>query len=100
MRVQDSNNLTPGASETGPARETQRLDPAGATRSSAADSVGDRVEFSSSLGRLSQAISSDSAQRASRVQTLATAYQTGRYHADSQATSQGMIAEALATSHE
>ena len=100
MRVHDRNNMGPAASEAARAQETQKLDRAGTARSGAVDSGGDRVEFSSSLGQLAQAISTDSAQRASRVQTLAADYQTGRYRADSQATSQGMISEALATSHE
>lgn len=100
MRVQDSNNMGPAAPEASRAQESQKVDRAGVARSGASDSSGDRVEFSSSLGRLAQALSTDSAQRASRVQTLAAAYQAGRYHADSQATSQGMITEALAASHE
>lgn len=100
MRVNDRNTMGPAASEAGRAQETQKLDRTGLASSGAGDSSGDRVEFSSSLGRLAQAISTDSAQRASRVQTLTAAYQTGKYHPDSQATSQGMIAEAVAMSHE
>jgi anti-sigma28 factor (negative regulator of flagellin synthesis) len=100
MRVQDSNNIGPAPPKAGRAQEIQKIDRAGASSSGAVDSGGDRVEFSSSLGRLAQAISTDSAQRASRVQALAAAYQAGRYRADSQATSQGMISEALAASHE
>jgi len=92
--------MGPAAPEAGRAQETQKVDRAGVDRSGTVDSGGDRVEFSSSLGRLSQAISTDSAQRASRVQTLAAAYQAGQYRADSQATSQGMITEALAAGHE
>jgi anti-sigma28 factor (negative regulator of flagellin synthesis) len=100
MRVSDRNTMGPAASEAGRAQETQKLERAGSAPSGAADSGGDRVEFSSSLGQLAQAISADGTQRAGRVQALAAAYQTGKYHPDSQATSQGMIAEAIATSHE
>jgi anti-sigma28 factor (negative regulator of flagellin synthesis) len=100
MRVQDNSNMGPVAPETSRARETPKVDTAGSAPSSTTDSAGDHVEFSSTLGRLSQAISTDSAQRAGRVQTLAVAYQAGQYRVDSQATSQGMIAEAVAASHE
>jgi hypothetical protein len=100
MRVDDRNNMGPVAPETGRTPETQKPDRAGSAGSGTIDSGGDRVEFSTSLGRLAQAISTDSAQRASRVQALAVSYETGRYHADSQATSRGIISEALATSHE
>ena len=96
MRIDDRNTVGPAATETGRTPETSKTDRAAGGGSGAGDSGGDRVEFSSSLGRLSQAISADSAQRASRVQTLAAVYQSGRYHADSQATSQGLISEALA----
>jgi hypothetical protein len=100
MRVNDRNTMGPAASEAGAAQETQKLDRASTATSRVGDPGGDRVEFSSSLGRLAQAISTDNTQRASRVQTLAAAYQTGKYRPDSQATSQGMIAEAIAASHE
>jgi len=100
MRVDDRNNIGPAAPETGRTQETQKIDRASTARTGALESGGDRVEFSSSLGRLAQAISADGARRASRVQTLAAAYQAGRYQPDSQATSQGMIDEAVAASHE
>jgi hypothetical protein len=53
------------------------------------------VELSSNLGRLSQAISSFSSQRAERVQSLAAEYQSGSYRPDAQATSRAMITDAL-----
>ena len=100
MRVNDRNTMGPAASETGRLQDTQKPDRAGTSRTGAADSGGDRVEFSSSLGQLAQAIATDSATRAGRVQALAASYQAGQYRPDSQATSQGMIAEAIAAGHE
>jgi anti-sigma28 factor (negative regulator of flagellin synthesis) len=97
MRVNDRNTTETPASQTGRAQETQKPDRGGTTTPAASgDSGGDRVELSSTLGRLSQAISSFSAQRASRVQALTADYQTGRLQADSGATSRGVVSEALA----
>ena len=100
MRINDHNTMGPAAPESGRTAETQKLDRTGASSSGSAESGGDRVEFSSSLGRLSQALASDAGQRASRVESLAALYQSGGYRADSQSTSQGMINEALAAGHE
>jgi anti-sigma-28 factor FlgM len=99
MRVHDHNTTGPAASEAGRTPELQKLDRAGAARAGAPDLSGDRIEFTSSLGQLAQAISTDSATRASRVQSLTADYQAGRYRPDSQATSRGIVAEAVAASH-
>jgi hypothetical protein len=97
MRVNDRNTTGAPPSQTGRAQETQKLDRGGPTTPAASgDSGGDRVELSSTLGRLSQALSSFSSQRASRVQALTADYQTGRLQADSAATSRGVVSEALA----
>jgi len=100
MRVNDRNTLGPAASETGQAQELQRLDRAGASRPGSSNAGDDRVEFSSSLGTLALALSTDGATRASRVQQLASSYQAGRYRPDSEATSRGIVTEALAAGHE
>ena len=94
MRVQDRTSLGPSAAETGRAQETHktRQDQAG-SRTSSAD--GDRVELSSTLGRLAQAITAHGTQRSQRVQALASEYQASRYRPNSEATSRAMIAEAL-----
>jgi hypothetical protein len=55
------------------------------------------VEFSSTLGRLSQALAVSGSERASRVQALAAQYQSGNYQPNSLATSRSIISEALAT---
>ena len=72
----------------------------GTSRSGSSSAGDDRVEFSSSLGTLAQAISTDGATRASRVQQLTVNYQAGRYRPDSEATSRGLVTEALAVGHE
>ena len=95
MRIHDQNVL--GTAETAHAQESQKLERGGAARTAAADPGGDRVELSSTLGRLSRVISAHSAQRADRVQALAVEYQAGRYHADARTTSSAMIREALAS---
>lgn len=88
--------MGPSAAETGRTPETQKTARDNAGRSSASGSAeGDRVELSSTLGRLSRALTADSTQRANRVQALAAEYETGRYQANAQATSHALIAEAL-----
>jgi hypothetical protein len=98
MRIYDVNLTGPSAAESGRAQETQRSDRAGGARTggTGANGTGDRVEFSSTLGRLSQAMSAEGSARASRVQALAVQYQSGSYRPDSAATSKDMVAEALA----
>lgn len=95
MRVNDRNALGSTAVETGRTPDAQRADRGDAGRSGAADASGDRVEFSAGLGRLSRAISVESAQRNNRVQALAAAYQAGTYRSNSLGTSRGMVAEAM-----
>jgi len=97
MRINDRNTLGPAASEAGRTAETQKIDWGDSSRQAKVNSGGDRVELSSTLGRLSQAISSADSQRASRVQSLAADYQAGKYRPNAAATSRGMISEALST---
>jgi hypothetical protein len=98
MRIYDVNLTGSSAAESGRAQETQRSDRGGGARTGGAGANGssDRVEFSSTLGRLSQAMAADGSSRASQVQALAAQYQAGKYQPDSLATSKGMVAEALA----
>src|SRR5689334_8065070 len=98
MRIYDVNLTGPSAAETSRAQEAQRTDRTGGTRSGGPGSYGsnDRVEFSSTLGRLSQALGADGSARANRVQELAALYQSGNYRPDSRAISRGMVSEALA----
>jgi anti-sigma28 factor (negative regulator of flagellin synthesis) len=98
MRIYDVNLTGTAAAESGRAQETQRSDRAGGARTggSSANGTGDRVELSSTLGRLSQALSAYGSSRTGRVQALAAQFQSGTYRPDSLATSKGMVSEALA----
>jgi hypothetical protein len=98
MRVYDVNLTGASTAESGRTQETQKSDRAGTGRAggSGGGANGDRVEFSSALGRLSQALAASESQRAGRVQALATQYQSGNYRPDSIATSKGMVSEGLA----
>lgn len=95
MRIDERNPLGPSAPEAGRAGETQKTQREDPAQPDASGAGGDRVELSSTLGRLSQAISDYGAQRASRVNALATDYQHGQYRADPVATSRAIIAQAL-----
>jgi hypothetical protein len=102
MRIYDRNLTGASASESGRALETQRSgwEEGAKPGATGADGVGDRVEFSSTLGRLSRVLSADGADRASHVQALAAQYQSGKYRSDSAATAGGMVAEALGVGSE
>jgi hypothetical protein len=99
MRVYDTNLTVTSAAETGRAQETQRIDRGTqGTASRTGRSGSDHVELSGSLGRLSQTLSSFQQDRASRVQSLAATYQSGKYRPDSMATSRAMVSEAISAS--
>lgn len=94
MRVNNGN--TAGATaETAGTQNAQKSDRSGGTSPAALDPNSDHVEFSSTLGGLSRAVANDSAQRQSRVQAMATAYQSGRYQPNSMAISKAMISDAV-----
>ena len=89
--------MGPSAPQPGRTTETPKTGQDGTAKTPRAGSAeGDRVELSSTLGRLSQAIGTYANQRAERVHALATEYQAGRFRANSQVTSRALIAEALA----
>jgi flagellar biosynthesis anti-sigma factor FlgM len=97
MKVYDVNLTGPSASESGRAQETQKTDRGNTSRTSTGNSSGDRVELSGTLARISRAVSSYSADRTEKVQALTQQYQAGTFQPDSVRTSQGMIADALAS---
>jgi len=97
MKVNDRNALGSAAVEAGRTADAQKLDRGDPARAGNADATGDHVEFSASLGRLSRAISVESAQRNSHVQKLAAAYQAGTYQPNSLGASRGLVAEAVST---
>ena len=94
MKVYD-RGLT--AAETGHTQDIQKLGNTGSGKSAVkgADSSGDRVEFSGTLGRLSRTLSSYDTGRANHVQALAAQYRSGNYRPDSAVISRGMVSEAL-----
>ena len=95
MKVYDVNLTGPSASEAGRSQEAQKADRESNSRPATGNSSSDRVELSGTMARISRAVSSYSADRASRVQALAQNYQSGNYRPDSVQTSQGMVADAL-----
>ena len=95
MKVYDSNLTGTSAAQTGRAQETQKVGNENARTGAAKSGSEDRVEFSSTLSRLSNAMAADGSSRANRVQALAAQYQSGQYRPDSLATSRGMVSEAL-----
>ena len=95
MKVYDTNFASTSAAQTGRTQETQKVDRGENARAGAAGSGQDRVEFSGTLGRLSQALAASNSSRASHVQSLAAQYQSGNYRPNSLATSRGMVSDAL-----
>ena len=99
MRVDDHSLSGVPTTESGRTQETGRINREDDIRSvsgSESGNTGDQVELSSTLGSLSRAISADDAGRQGKVEALAAQYQSGTYQADAQATSKGLISEALA----
>ena len=89
--------MGPSAAQSGRTAETQRTGQDTSSKTPVSSSAdGDRVELSSTLGRLAQAIGTYATTRTERVQALAGEYQAGRFHPNSETTSRAMIAEALA----
>jgi hypothetical protein len=96
MRIYDRNLTGAAGTETGRAQETHRSEGgSGGSRGAAAGQGGDRVEFSQTLGRLSQALAHNDSAHAARLQALTASYQSGNYHPDSSAVSRAMVADAL-----
>jgi hypothetical protein len=97
MKINDTNVGGASAAETHRKQDIQQTERASAGKTSAAGGHSpDRVELSGTLGRLSQALSSFQTDRANRVQSLTAQYQKGSYQPNSQATSHGVVGEALA----
>ena len=57
--------------------------------------MGDRVEFSNTLGRMSNALSADDSARSAKVSQLAAQYQAGNYQPNATGAAHGMISEAM-----
>jgi len=88
--------LGPSAAEAGRTAETQAARQDRTAGSGAAGSPdGDRVELSTTLGQLSQAIATQGVQRSQKVQALAADYQAGRYQPNAAGISRALVAQAL-----
>jgi anti-sigma28 factor (negative regulator of flagellin synthesis) len=97
MRIYDRDLTGTAAADSGRAQETQKTDrdtSATSSRSSSASS-GDSVHLSTGLASVARALTTDASDRASKVQQLATQFQSGTYKPNSQSTSQSMVAQAL-----
>jgi hypothetical protein len=97
MKVHDSN-LT-GASAAGTTRVSE-TNASGRTAGASQNNIqsdGDRVEFSSALGRVSRTLDMYHAERAATVQALASRYQSGNYQTDDMSTGRALISETLAS---
>jgi len=97
MRIYDTSLTGAAGPDAARLRETQEAGKSTASRSSAAAGAAeDHVELSASLGALARAVSTDRANRASRIQALTAQVENGTYRPDPHAISRGMVAEALA----
>jgi len=96
MRVYDRNLTGTTAAETSRPTETHEAERNAGASSSSVRGFGDRVELSSTVGRVSRALYVDGSTRAAHVQALAARYQSGHYHPDSLGTGRALISETLA----
>ena len=100
MRIYDQG-LAAGtqASQTASTPESQRVErdsQSGTGNAASGATAGtDSVEFSSTLGRLSNALAAQGSAHSSRVEYLTAQYQSGNYRVNSYQTSRSMVSEAL-----
>jgi hypothetical protein len=95
MRIYDRNLTGTAAAESGRAQKTDHFESGGT--GGAAGTGGDRVELSSTLGRLARVLGADHSDRASKVAVLAGQYQSGNYVSNPAAISRGMVSEAISS---
>jgi anti-sigma28 factor (negative regulator of flagellin synthesis) len=94
MKVTSQDLSGLGAAGASGAQEAQKTGGGGKSAGSGGGGS-DRVDFSSTLGSLSRAMSSDGSTRQAKIQALTARYQSGSYSADSGAISRGLISEAF-----
>ena len=97
IKVYDRNltDASTGTSRTQDTQKTENSASAGA-QSSVRSSTSDQVQLSGTLGRLSQALSTQGAERTAKVASLAAAYRSGAYQPNAaSAAARGLVAEAL-----
>ena len=96
MKIVDQINLSPAAtpsakSATAP-ESGKRLE---ASRAAATGDSTDSADLSGLAGKISQAVSKDSASRAAQVEQLRAQVASGTYQVDAAATSRGIVNESL-----
>jgi flagellar biosynthesis anti-sigma factor FlgM len=95
MKIDNGSNLGPasaaGASGAAATGASGRQDASRGVDSASPDSA----ELSGLAGKISQALSHDSTNRAAKVQQLSAQVSSGQYNPDSAAVSRGIVGEAL-----
>jgi anti-sigma28 factor (negative regulator of flagellin synthesis) len=92
MKVTSQDLSGLGAASASGVQEAQK---GGGSAKNAGGGGSDRVDFSSALGSLSRAMSSEGSTRQARIQAITAQYQSGSYTADSAAIGRGLISEAF-----
>jgi hypothetical protein len=97
IKVYDRNLTGAAAGSSARTENTQKTEssPSSGSQSSGRSNAGDQVEFSGTLGRLSQALSNQGTQRAAKVAALAAAYKSGNYVPNAAGASKGLVSEGL-----
>src|SRR6185436_2860150 len=85
MRVYDRNLTGASAAETSRTQETHASDRTAGTSPGGIKGDGDRVELSTTLGRVSRALTAEGSNRSAHVQALDVLYQRGQYRVDAMA---------------
>ena len=97
MRIDDQGNV--GATSTTAAKGAAGVEPADRRdvgRTATGDG-NDSAEISGLAGKISQAVSKDSANRAAQVEALRTQVAGGSFHVDVAATSRGIVNDSLSS---
>jgi anti-sigma28 factor (negative regulator of flagellin synthesis) len=93
VTTQDLSGL--GAAGASGAQDVQKPGGGGKGAGWSSGAGSDRVDFSSALGSLSRAMSSEGSTRQAKIESLTAQYQAGSYSADSAAIGRGLISEAF-----
>jgi flagellar biosynthesis anti-sigma factor FlgM len=98
MKIVDQSNLSqasaPGAKSVAGAESGERRD---AGRTTTTGDGKDSAELSGLAGKISQAVSKDSANRSALVEQLRAQVASGTFQVDAAATSRGIVNESLAS---
>ncbi len=95
MRIDSSDLIESSALQSGKATDTQAIDDAVDSRTSAKVATGasDAVEVSQFVSRLSSTLDADSTERSGMIEALSASYESGSYQIDSVAVSRAMVSE-------